>query len=50
MKYLAIDYGTKHIGMAISNQKGTIAFPYKSIASDSQKLREIKKIIEERYE
>jgi len=28
MKYLGIDYGTKHIGIALSDENGTIAFPY----------------------
>ena len=27
MKYLGIDYGTKRIGIALSNQEGTLAFP-----------------------
>lgn len=28
MKYLGIDYGSKRIGLAISNNEGTIAFPH----------------------
>ena len=27
MKYLGIDYGTKRIGIALSNDEGTLAFP-----------------------
>jgi len=28
MKYLGIDYGTKRIGLARSNEGGTMAFPH----------------------
>lgn len=31
MKYLGIDYGTKKIGLAISDDTGKIAFPYQII-------------------
>jgi RNase H-fold protein (predicted Holliday junction resolvase) len=29
MKYMGIDYGTKRIGIAVSDDGDTIAFPYK---------------------
>jgi putative Holliday junction resolvase len=28
MKYLGIDYGTKRVGLALSDDSGTLAFPY----------------------
>lgn len=28
MKYLGIDYGTKRIGLALSDESGTLAFPH----------------------
>ena len=28
MRYLGVDYGTKKVGVAISDEGGTIAFPY----------------------
>lgn len=31
MKYLGVDYGSKRIGLAISDEDGTFAFPYKII-------------------
>ena len=34
MKYLGIDYGTKKIGLAVSDDGGTIAFPHEVIAND----------------
>ena len=36
MKYLGIDYGKKKIGIAKSNEEGTIAFPVSIIAPDSK--------------
>lgn len=43
-KFLGIDYGTKKIGIAISDETGRIAFPYAVIANVdhlSEKIREI---------
>jgi len=31
MRYLGIDYGTKRVGIAVSNEDGTMAFPYSVI-------------------
>lgn len=31
MKLLGIDFGTKRVGLAVSNRLGTLAFPYKTI-------------------
>jgi len=28
MKYLGVDYGTKRIGLAVSDEAGSMAFPY----------------------
>lgn len=36
MKYLGIDYGTKRIGIAISDESGSIAFPKKIISHGQQ--------------
>ncbi|MEI7709344.1 MAG: Holliday junction resolvase RuvX [bacterium] len=35
MKFLGIDYGTKRIGVAVSDENGTIAFPKEIILNDS---------------
>lgn len=35
MKYLAIDYGTKRVGIATSDDEGGMAFPLRVIANDS---------------
>ena len=41
MKYLGIDYGTKRIGVAQSDETGTIAFPLATIAAGPQALSEV---------
>ena len=44
MKYLGIDYGTKRIGLAVSDSSGKIAFPHKIIPT-ADKNDEIEKVI-----
>lgn len=34
MKYIGIDYGTKKIGLALSDSEGRVAFPHDIILSD----------------
>jgi len=36
MKYLGIDYGSKRVGLSLSDEEGVIAFPYKIIKNDMQ--------------
>lgn len=46
MKFLGIDYGTKRVGIAISDEGGRMAFPKEIILNDSNifgKIREILK-------
>ena len=45
MKYLAIDYGTKRIGIAISDDSGTLAFPREIISADAQAVAKIAQIV-----
>lgn len=49
MRYLGIDYGTRRIGIALSDQGGRIAFPKKVIANrgEARFTEEIKSIIKE---
>lgn len=47
MKYLGIDFGSKRIGLAISDSGGTIAFPYSVVLNGKNNLEEIEKIIKE---
>lgn len=47
MRYLAIDYGTRRLGLAVSDPEGRMAFPYKTIEHKASKklVREISEII-----
>jgi len=35
MKYIGIDYGLKRIGISISNEDGTVAFPHQVLENNS---------------
>lgn len=41
MKYLGIDYGTKRIGVAQSDEGGMIAFPLATVAAGSTAVHEV---------
>ena len=45
-KYCGIDYGTKKIGVALSDDSGTIAFPHSVIIQSPHAHTQIKEIIE----
>ena len=49
MRYLGIDYGTKRIGIALSDEKGKMAFAYGVILNTGKKevVEKIKKICAE---
>jgi putative Holliday junction resolvase len=34
MKYLSVDYGTKKCGIAVSDDRGTVAVPFKIVPTD----------------
>lgn len=44
MKYLAVDYGTKRIGIATSDDGGTMAFPLRVIPNSKKLITEIEAI------
>ncbi len=46
-RYLAIDFGLKRIGLALSDPLLIFSYPYKTIPNDSDSLRELKQIIDE---
>lgn len=46
MKYLGIDYGTKRVGVALSDDEGNIAFPLMVIENNNTLLDTILDIIE----
>ena len=47
MKILGVDFGTKRIGLAISDDGGTLAFPKEVILNDQKGLERIEQIIKE---
>jgi|SRR3989344_598409 len=49
MKYIGIDYGEKRIGVAVSDEGGTMAFPLNVIPNQQKKVLEyLKNLIAER--
>ena len=41
MKYIGIDYGTKRIGVAVSDDEGRVAFPLTTVLAGPKALSEI---------
>lgn len=47
MKYLGLDYGTKRIGVAVSDETATLAFPLGTVKAGENAIREVLDIIRE---
>ena len=47
MKYIGIDYGTKRVGVAVSDEGGTVAFPLTTLAAGRNAVSQIAQIIKE---
>ncbi len=47
MKYLGIDYGSKRIGVAVSDESATLAFPLGVVVAGGKALGEVLDIIKE---
>lgn len=47
MKILGIDYGTKRIGIAITDEGGRLAFPKEILINDSDTLKKMERILKE---
>ena len=45
MKYLGIDFGTKRIGIAISDKEGTLAFPHAVIENNEKFFERLEEIV-----
>lgn len=48
MRLLGIDYGSKRVGTALSDDKGLMAFPHEVLQNDKNLLSYIAKIIDEK--
>ncbi|MBI2025455.1 Holliday junction resolvase RuvX [Candidatus Kaiserbacteria bacterium] len=46
MRYLGIDYGSKKVGLALSDEAGTMGFPYGIIPNTPHLFEDLRKIIE----
>ncbi len=46
-RFLSIDYGTKNVGIAVSDETATMAFPRVVLQNDIYLVGEIKKMIED---
>ena len=46
MRHLGIDYGSKRVGIAVSDAAGSMAFPKTVLANDEQLLTEIGELID----
>ena len=46
MKYLGLDYGTKRIGVAISDGEGRVAFPLATVAAGARALSEVDALVQ----
>jgi putative Holliday junction resolvase len=44
MRYLGIDYGTKRVGLALSDEGGVMAFPYKILKNEKNLVDDIHNI------
>jgi putative Holliday junction resolvase len=45
MRYLGLDYGTRRIGVAVSDERGEFAFPKESIPNDGSALDRLQVIV-----
>lgn len=46
MRFLGIDYGKKRVGLAISDEKGDIAFPYDTLSNNKDLINKIVSVYE----
>ncbi len=49
MRYLGIDYGTKRVGLALSDESGFMAFPLAVIKNDAKRNDTIVKYVKEKH-
>lgn len=45
MRYAGLDFGTKRVGVAVSNEDGTIAFPRMTLPNDGKLLHEVVRLL-----
>jgi putative Holliday junction resolvase len=45
MRYLGIDYGTKKIGLALSDEAGMMGFPYRIVPNDAMFFEMVRQLV-----
>lgn len=45
MRYLAIDYGTKRVGLALSDEGGNMGFPHSTVTNNGRLIDEVIELI-----
>ena len=45
---MGIDYGSKRVGIAFTNEDGTMAFPHDTLPNDGELLKKLEALIEEK--
>lgn len=48
MRYMGIDFGTKKLGIAFSDEGGQMAFPHAVVPNDGELLKNVEKLILEK--
>jgi len=48
MRILGIDYGTKKVGLAMTDESGQMAFPYEVVKNDDNLLKSLVELCEEK--
>lgn len=48
MRFLGIDYGTKRVGVAVSDENNTLAFPEEIVSNDSALFEKLERFIKEK--
>jgi putative Holliday junction resolvase len=48
MRLMGIDYGTKRVGVAFTDDKGLMAFPHDTLKNDTDLLKNLVRLIEEK--
>lgn len=49
MRYLGIDFGTKRVGLALSDESGAMGFPHKVLLNDTRLMGEVRALIEREH-
>jgi putative Holliday junction resolvase len=49
MRYLGIDYGTKKVGLALSDEGGTMGFPHSIVPNDPHLLETVRVLVEREH-